>query len=137
MKNKLLAVVLMVSMLMSTTALFAQPNSVVTITKNKYALKNLVAGINSENVGVRKSAIYFAGKYRIAEAVDALIDRLNDESEASVRLLIAYTLFEISDEKGLDAIKSLSLNDKNDRVKSISKAIYKEYQNTQKIVTSF
>jgi HEAT repeat protein len=85
--------------------LFAQPIPITDVTKNEYALDNLKSGINSENIGVRKSSIYFAGKYRIAEVVNCLVERLENEEEASIRLLIAYSLYEIKDSDGMNAVK--------------------------------
>lgn len=107
--------------------LLAQPNPISNITQSKYALDNLKSGINSENIGVRKSSVYFAGKYRIAEAVRYLVDRLKKEDEASVRLLIAYSLYEIKDAEGMKAVKELSLKDNNVKVKRMSSNFYEEY----------
>ncbi len=107
----------------------AQPNPISNITKNEYALDNLKTGINSENTGVRKSSIYFAGKYRIAEAVGYLIERLEKEDEASVRLLIAYSLYEIKNAEGMKAVKELSIKDNDVKVKRMSFNFYEEYLN--------
>lgn len=107
--------------------LLAQPNPISNITKSEYALDNLKSGINSDNIGVRKSSVYFAGKYRIAEAVSYLVERLKKEDEASVRLLIAYSLYEIKDAEGMKAVKELSLKDSDVKVKRMSFNFYKEY----------
>lgn len=107
--------------------LLAQPNPISNITKSEYALDNLKSGINSENIGVRKSSVYFAGKYRIAEAVSYLVERLKKEDEASVRLRIAYSLYEIKDAEGMKAVKELSLKDNNVKVKRMSFNFYEEY----------
>ena len=116
--------------------LFAQPNSISNVTKNEYALDNLKAGINSENAGVRKSSIYFAGKYRIAEVVNTLAERLEKEEEPSIRLLIAYSLYEIKDADGMNAVKELSLNDKNVKVKRMSFNLYDEYLNNSTLTAA-
>ena len=128
-KNKSVMVVtltVLFAMLLSLNVA-AQPRSISDLTKNKYALDNLKAGINSENIGVRKSAVYFAGKYQIIEVVNCLVERLENENEPSVRLLIAYSLYEIKDAKGMKAVKELSLLDKDVKVKRMSKNLYKEY----------
>jgi HEAT repeat protein len=109
--------------------LFAQPIPITDVTKNEYALDNLKSGINSENIGVRKSSIYFAGKYRIAEVVNCLVERLENEEEASIRLLIAYSLYEIKDSDGMNAVKELSLKDDDVKVKRMSSNLYEEYLN--------
>lgn len=105
----------------------AQSNSISDLTKNTYALDNLKAGINSDNIGVRKSSIYFTGKYKIKEVVDCLTERLEEENEPSIRLLIAYSLYEINDDEGMEAVKQLSLKDKNSEVKRMSYNLYKNY----------
>jgi len=109
--------------------LLAQPNPISSVTKNKLALDNLKSGINSENDGVRKSSIYFAGKYKIAEVVNCLVERLENEQEPSVRLLIAYSLYEIKDSYGMEAVKDLSRNENDLKVKRVSFNIYKEFLN--------
>jgi HEAT repeat protein len=109
--------------------LFAQPIPITDVTKNEYALDNLKSGINSENIGVRKSSIYFAGKYRIAEVVNCLVERLENEEEASIRLLIAYSLYEIKDSEGMNAVKELSIKDNDIKVKRMSSNLYEEYLN--------
>ena len=128
-KNKSVMVVtltVLLAMLLSFD-MAAQPSSISNITKNKYALDNLKAGISSENIGVRKSAIYFAGKYKINKLVDCLVERLENENESAIRLLIAYSLYEIKDAEGMKAVKELSLLDKDVKVKRMSKNLYKEY----------
>ena len=116
--------------------LFAQPIPITDVTKNEYALDNLKSGINSENIGVRKSAIYFAGKYRIAEVVNCLVERLENEEEASIRLLIAYSLYEIKDSEGMKAVKELSLKDDDVKVKRMSLNLYEEYLNNSDATAS-
>jgi len=128
-KNKSLLVVtltMLLAMLLNFN-MAAQPSSISDLTKHKYALDNLKAGINSENIGVRKSAVYFAGKYQITELVDCLVERLANENEASIRLLIAYSLYEIKDADGMKAVKELSSFDKDAKVKRMSKNLYNEY----------
>ena len=128
-KNKSVSVAtltVLLAMLLSFN-IVAQPSSISNITKNKYALDNLKAGINSENIGVRKSAVYLTGKYKINELVDCLVERLENENESSIRLLIAYSLYEIKDAEGMKAVKELSLLDKDAKVKRMSKNLHKEY----------
>jgi len=106
---------------------FAQRNSIKNVTDNEYALKNLVAGIQSENTGVKRSAIYFAGKYQIAEVEDVLIDQLNEEKDASTRILIALVLYEMGSEEGLLEVQELSQNDENAKVRRMATQIFNEY----------
>lgn len=120
-----LTVTLLAAFLFSTG--FAQKNSIKEITDNEYALKNLVAGIQSDNTGVKRSSIYFAGKYRIAEAEDALINQLNEEEDAGTRILIALVLYEMGSEEGLLEVQKLSLNDEDAKVRRMATHIFNDY----------
>ena len=90
---------------------------------------NLLTGIKSENLGLRKSAIYLAGLYGVSETVPTLIDQLKKEKNAEVKVLTALVLFRLEDPKGIDAIENLYKNDENARVKRMSKAILNEFKN--------
>jgi len=110
-----------------TGSVYAQKNSIKDVTPNKYALQNLVAGIHSDNIGVKRSAIYFAGKYRLAETEEALIAQLKEENDPSTRILIALVLYEMGSEAGLLEVKNLSLNDEDAKVRRMATQIYNEY----------
>jgi len=105
----------------------AQTNSIKEITNNKYALDNLLDGIKSDNDGVKRSSIYFVGKYRIAEAEEVLIEQLKEEQNPSNKILIAFVLYELGSEQGLLAVKKLADNDDNQKVRRMSTHIYNEY----------
>ncbi len=106
---------------------YTQSNSIKDITAHKYALENLIAGIHSENDGVRRNSIYFAGYYKIVEAEDALIAQLKEEKDSSTRILISLVLYELGSEEGLLEVKDLSLNDKDAKVRRMATQIYNEY----------
>jgi hypothetical protein len=89
---------------------------------------NLITGIKSENLGLRKSAIYFSGLYGVSEAVPALIDQLKIEENAEVKVLTALVLLRLEDPRGIDAIENLYKNDENARVRRMSKAILAEFR---------
>ena len=122
--------VMILSILLIVTTLgqiFAQPNSIKDITNNKYALANLLDGIESEYDGIKRSSVYFIGKYRIVEAEQVLIDLLKKEQNPSNRILIALVLFELGSKGGLLEVKKLATNDENQKVRRMSAHIYNEY----------
>ncbi len=123
--KEILNVVLLAAVL--TGSVYAQKNSIKDVTTNQYALQNLVAGIQSDNTGVKRSAIYFAGKYRIAEAEEPLITQLKEENDPSTRILIALVLYEMGSEEGLREVQDLSLNDEDAKVRRMATQIYNEY----------
>ncbi len=86
-------------------------------------IKNLAVGIEADNLGLRKSCIYFAGLYEIGELVQPLINQLQKEKDANTRILIALALSKIGDEEGIKAIAKLAKNDSNPKVKRISYAL--------------
>jgi len=74
------------------------------ITEN--AVKNYARGIESQNDGLRKSAIYFAGVYKIDELVKPLVKQFAKEKDNNVRTLIALALYMIGDEDGIAAVEN-------------------------------
>lgn len=121
-------VLVLVLGLLLTNSIFAQ-NTLSEFTKHKYAMDNLIMGIHSENEGVRKNAIYFAGKYKVVESAEDLIEQLNREDNSSIRILIALALFEMDSKEGMEAVKELSVKDKNLKVRRMATFILDEYLN--------
>lgn len=121
------AVVVMISALIISTATYAQDARTQKPIVKPNAIANLIAGIKSENEGVRKSATYFAGKYEIDQAVSPLIEQLKVEKNPSLRLLIALALYKIGNDKGLDAIYENALLENDPHVKKMCYAIVEEY----------
>lgn len=68
-----------------------------------------------------------AGLYKIDEAVDALTGQLKNEKDANTRVLIALSLYNIGDPEGMEAVKDLSENDKDTKVKRMTTALYQDF----------
>jgi len=109
------------------TDTFAQNQKISQVSNHKYALQNLEMGIQSENEGVRESAIYLAGQYRFIDTEDALIKQLKVEKDSDIKVLIGLALFRMNSEKGMNELQRLALSDENPRVRRMSSAIYSEY----------
>lgn len=96
--------------------------------KNKeLAIKNLIVGIKSENTGLMKSSVYFAGKYQLKETVPALIERLKCANDPNCKVLIALSLYMIGEEEGITAIQQIITENDNAYVKHMLNAICNEY----------
>jgi len=94
------------------------------------SIKTLIKGINSQNSGLARSSIYLAGYYGFEWAVDPLINILNDSSkETNLRVLAAYSLYMIDNESGIQAVKDVSINDKNYILKGTCEFIYNKHIN--------
>jgi hypothetical protein len=105
----------------------AQSYSIEEITKNEYALDNLIVAIKSENCGLKRSAVYFAGKYRIKEVQEVLLDELKNESEACTKILIALVLYELGNSDGLLSIRGKQGIDEDKNVGRMATQIYYNY----------
>jgi hypothetical protein len=106
---------------------FGQNQKITDLSKHKYALQNLIMGIQSGNDGVRESSIYFAGQYRFIDTEDALIKQLKVERRSDIKILIGLALFRMNSEKGMNELQRAALRDKDQHVKNMSQAIYNEY----------
>ena len=106
---------------------FGQNQKIFDLSTHKYALQNLIMGIQSENDGVRESSIYLAGQYRFIDTEDALIKQLKIEKDSDIKVLIGLALFRMSSEKGMNELQKLSSKDENPRVRKMSSAIYNEF----------
>ena len=120
----LLVAVLFVLLITDT---FGQNQKISDITKTKNAQENLIMGIKSFNDGVRESSVYFAGKYRLIDTEEALINQLKVENNSDIKVLIGLALFRMGSEKGMVELQKLASKDKNSRVRKMSYAIYNEY----------
>lgn len=95
------------------------------------AIENLVSGINSENNGLKRSSIYFAGYYKVESVVDELREVMFSDDDPSTQILAALALYEIGDEDVLDDLAVLSQKlDENAKVRKMAGAIH-EYWTTR------
>jgi HEAT repeat protein len=117
------ALLLTVMLVVLTMNMYAQGDKVKSEKPNETAIKNLITAINSDNEGLRRSAVYFAGKYKVKETVNSLAEILKKEKDPNNRVLIALALFEIGDEEGINAVKKLAENDEDLYVRRMSLAI--------------
>ncbi len=124
---KKLFVLLIVALLLS-NVLEAQQNEKQSFI-SKSSVKNLVKAINSDNTGLKRSAVYFAGYYKISESIDPLVNLINSSSsDKSLKTLAAYSIYQIGSTKCINALKKAS-NIVNDRELSIKcKLMYEDLQ---------
>lgn len=123
---------MLVILALGCTSLKAQVNvdeitGSVNVDLKKNAIENLVSNINSENDGVRKSAIYYAGYYKVAETMNALKGQFKKESDPSVRILIALSLYKLGNPDGMEFINTYAKKDNDTKVRRMCSAIYGDY----------
>ena len=88
------SIVLLTVLFLATTA-GAQNVKAESSIANKAAVENLIAGIKSDNNGLKRDCIYFAAIYGVQEAVDVLSKELKNEKNLSNRVLIALALYKL------------------------------------------
>ena len=106
------------------TNVFAQEVKPVKAKLSEGAIKSLNMGIKSENTGIKKHAIYFAGLYLIDESVETLLDQLEEEQDPEVRMLITKALYLIDNGEYMSEIKDLAYNDKDENVRELAHKLY-------------
>lgn len=106
---------------------FAQTIPISKLSQNKYALQNLKQALSSENYGIKRSAIYLIGKYKIAEGEIILEKMLHQEKDPCSRILITLVLLELNEPRGLVALKELAKTELNAESRRLATFTFNEY----------
>jgi HEAT repeat protein len=130
-KTKLFMIVLLAALLSDT--LFAKSSLPGLVNELESRIKescviNLVKGIESDNIGLKRSCIYFAGLYEIKGTVDALVKQLQMVEDPDTRILITLALYKIGDKDGIKAIEQLAKNDESAMVREMSAALLNQFR---------
>jgi HEAT repeat protein len=89
--------------------------------------ENYLAGLNSDNIGLRTSCAYFVGEMKSDKAIIPLLKLLrNGETEYS-RIIAALSLYKIGSKIGIHRIKGLAQTDKSENVRRVLNRLYKTY----------
>ena len=115
--------VILVVLLLDSNIIAQEPKNVI-LALSENAIANLNTAIKSDNPGLRKSAIYLAGKHSIEEASKALLEQLELEKNPSIRILIARVLYRIGKDEFINDIHKLASIDENVKVRKMATAIY-------------
>lgn len=83
---------------------FSQLKNSVNPSKWDRYVANLRNGINSENIGLKKSAIQFTCFYNIKENIPLLVRKYNEEKNQEIKDFIALSLYIIGDSSALKQI---------------------------------
>lgn len=115
--------VVIVASLLGSNIMAQEPKSVI-LKLSENAIGNLKTAIKSENPGLRKSAIYLAGKHSVDEVTETLLKQLELEKNPSIRILITRVLYIIGNDECMGDIYRLASKDNNLRVRRMATAIY-------------
>ena len=89
---------------------------------------NLIAGVQSDNFGLRTSAATMLGDLKSERGVLALMSMLRNDTDERGRIVAALALTKIGDPVGIYAVKQTGRLDGNERVKKLCALFYQEYQ---------
>lgn len=88
---------------------------------------NYLTGTESNNLGLKISAVYHLGEQKSQKAVIPLMDVLRTDSAAEARIMAALSLYKIGDQRGIFAIKKAIEFDKNEQVRKMCSIFYQMY----------
>jgi HEAT repeat protein len=130
MKRTLLVALTLVLAVAFTTSAFAGADrkDVQATFKNEQVEANLLAGINSNNSGLRTSAAMMLGDLRSSNAVLPLMRMLKNESDERGRIVAALALYKIGSPVGIYAVKQTARFDNSERVRKLCALFYQEFQ---------
>ena len=94
------------------------------------SLQTLAQGITSQNDGIRRSSIYLAGKYQIAEMVPVLCRQFQRENDSFNKRLILLSIYQTGEYAALSSTCLLAQKDTSRSVKHLSAAMLLEIQST-------
>jgi HEAT repeat protein len=120
-------VIIMIAIFTLAATLPAQNIDKSKIVNDKKCVKNLAAGISSENAGLKNSAIYYAAKYKVTGTTKALIQQLKKEESPKTRALIVYSLLMIGDDDGISAACEYATSELDEYVRKIFSEVTAEF----------
>ena len=105
----------------------AEPENRAQVPKN--SISNFILGIQSNIHGIKKCCIYFAGKYKVEDAVQTLIDEFDKAGESEYKPLIAWSLFRIGNETCIKKLQDISRSYSHEELKMFCSTLLniKEY----------
>ncbi len=92
----------------------------------KAAVKNLLAGLESDNFGLRTSSAFMLGEIKAEEAVLPLMHMLTTEESEDARIVAALALYKIDNPKGIFAVRQAIKFDGSGRVRKMCTNFYCE-----------
>ncbi len=122
-KNRINIFLSIISFLLFTNFSICQNNFEEAVEIPTKAIVSYIAGIQSENIGLKKSSIYFAGKYLLQDASPCLIEEFKKADDESIAVIIVWSLYRIGDQEYLENLNNIVLNHRSDFLKNFCKSL--------------
>ncbi|QQS38154.1 MAG: HEAT repeat domain-containing protein [Ignavibacteriales bacterium] len=117
-------VVFVLTVIVSSEILAKEPVLPLSKAVQELAVDNLLAGLESDNFGLKTSSAFMLGELASEKAVLPLMKILHTDANEDARIVAALALYKIGDERGLYAVKQAVRFDDSQRV---SKLCFKFY----------
>ena len=94
------------------------------------AIVNILNGIQSDNYGVKMSCIYFAGKYKIMEVSQDLVEVMKNSDNDELCQMLVWSLYQIGDESCCKELKTIIENHPSEKIRDFCNYLHKikEYE---------
>ncbi|MBX3009315.1 MAG: hypothetical protein KF816_14940 [Melioribacteraceae bacterium] len=102
----------------------------------KNSIETLKLGVEEGNEGVMRTCVYYAGIYKIAEAVPVLAKRFKMEKDTNNKILIALALYSIGNEESFEVIQTAAAKENDMKVKTRCIQMYLEHTQKHQSLTS-
>lgn len=116
--------VLMTLVILTSTTFAGGPANAKAKIKMKLVEQNYLAGLDSDNLGLKLSSAYWLGELKSEDAVIPLMRVLHFSDNENHRILAALSLSKIGSEKSLFALKRAAKFDSDQRVRKMCANFY-------------
>ncbi len=106
---------------------FASTKASNSISRSILIENNYLEGLNSEAIGIKIRCAYFLGEMKSKRAVEPLMDMFNNEENYSARLISAWSLLKIGDQRGVSLIKKYFESGENSEISCMLDCMYIDY----------
>ena len=129
MGSRVLGLTVMALFILS-TLLHSQTNSDQQVELPDIAIVNILNGIQSDNHGVKISCIYFAGKYKIVEVSQYLVEAMKNSDNDELCQMLVWSLYQIGDESCCKKLKTIIENHPSEKIRDFCNYLHKikEYE---------
>lgn len=128
MKKQFLFIVFFVSAFALLTATFAQsPPDPVSAKKSVVIENNYLAGLESDNQGIKVSCAFFLGEAGTDRAVIPLMKMFREEEDPSAKFIAAWSLLKIGDKRGVYRVKMEAERSDSEYMRTILDYLYKDF----------
>ena len=115
------AAAVVIVLILSVQVFAGQKNSV-----NSNVEKNLVIGLQSDNLGLKTSSAYLLGEIGTSSSVIALMKVLKSGNTEEERISAALALTKINTDKAMFAVKQRAKYDESERVRRCCSMLYQQ-----------